>query len=60
MSDDEPPARDPLVTLSFLVHRDFRRRFKRRAVDADISQKELLHRMFDAWERRAAEREAEA
>lgn len=38
------------VALNFLVHRDFRRQFKRRAVDADITQNELLHRAFEAWE----------
>ena len=48
---DETPASDPLVALNFLVHRDFRRRFKRRAVDADITQKELLHQALEAWEK---------
>lgn len=46
----KPSAGDPLVSLNFFVHRDFRRRFKRRAVDADISQKELLHQALEAWE----------
>ena len=44
------PAPDPLVALNFLVHRDFRRRFKRCALEADITQKELLHRALEAWE----------
>ena len=52
----EGPAADPLVALNFLVHRDFRRRFKRCAVDADITQKELLHRALEAWEDRHAPR----
>ena len=60
MTDDGTgEARSPLVTLSFLVHRDFRRRFKRLAVDADITQKELLHRMFDAWEEKRRESPAD-
>ena len=53
-----PPEPDPLVTLSFYVHRDFRRRFKLLALDADVTQKELLHRAVDALEREQA-REAE-
>ena len=44
------PATDPLVSLNFLVHRDFRRRIKRRAVDAGITQKELLYQAIEAWE----------
>lgn len=52
--NDKPKSKRPppeqFVALNFLVLRDFRRHFKRRAVDADITQNELLHRAFEAWE----------
>jgi hypothetical protein len=48
-----PPvaADDPLVALNFTVPRSFRRRFKRLALDLDISQVELLRRALDRFER---------
>jgi hypothetical protein len=43
---------DPLVSLCFLVARDFRRRVKHHAVAAGITQKELLHQAIAAWEQK--------
>ena len=40
----------PLVALNFCVHRDFRQHFKRCAVEAEITQKELLYQALEAWE----------
>jgi hypothetical protein len=48
-----PPADDPLVALNFTVPRSFRRRFKRLALDLDVSQVELLRRALDRLEREA-------
>jgi hypothetical protein len=48
-----PAADDPLVALNFTVPRSFRRRFKRLALDLDISQVELLRRAFERLEREA-------
>jgi hypothetical protein len=46
-----PSADDPLVALNFTVPRSFRRRFKRLALDLDISQVELLRRALERFER---------
>ena len=46
-----PRPSDLLVDLNFKVLRGFRRRFKRLAVDLDISGVELLRRALDAYER---------
>jgi hypothetical protein len=46
-----PAADDPLVALNFTVPRSFRRRFKRLALDLDVSQVELLRRALDRLER---------
>ena len=43
--------RRPLVNLSFKVSREFRRRFKRLAVDADLKNVELLRRAIEGYER---------
>jgi hypothetical protein len=51
-----PPADDPLVALNFTVPRSFRRRFKRLALDLDVSQVELLRRALDRLEREAGDR----
>jgi hypothetical protein len=48
-----PAADDPLVALNFTVPRSFRRRFKRLALDLDISQVELLRRALERFEREA-------
>ena len=42
---------DDLVNLNFKVPAAFRRRFKRLAVDVDISGVELLRRVVEAYER---------
>ena len=51
--DGGEPAREPLVALHFLVRKTFRRRFKRRALEAGTSQRQLLFRMLDLWESQA-------
>lgn len=40
-----------LEALAFKVPPEFRKRFRKRAVDADLKQNELLFRALDAWER---------
>ena len=45
-----PAKREPIVTLGFKVPRSFRQHFKRMAVDADISNVELLKRALDSYE----------
>jgi hypothetical protein len=42
-----PPVSAP---LNFKVDRDFRRRFRQRAAEADLKLNELLRQAFDAWE----------
>jgi hypothetical protein len=44
------PPSGQLVSLNFLVPWDFRRRVKHHAVEAGITQKELLHQAIEAWE----------
>jgi hypothetical protein len=44
-------ADDPSVALNFTVPRSFRRRFKRLALELDVSQVELLRRAFELLER---------
>jgi hypothetical protein len=39
-----------LEALAFKVPPEFRRRFKRRAADADLKLNELLFAAFEAWE----------
>ena len=46
-----PTSDDSLVALNFTVPRSFRRRFKRLALDLDVSQVELLRRALDRLER---------
>ncbi len=41
----------PLVNLGFKVPREFRRRFKRLAVDADLTNVDLLRRAIEGYER---------
>ncbi|MCB1433546.1 MAG: hypothetical protein KDK75_14005 [Alphaproteobacteria bacterium] len=41
---------EPLVDLNFKVSRDFRRAFKRAAVDCDVTNVEFLMRLFRAWQ----------
>ena len=41
------PASAP---LNFKVDRDFRRRFRQRAAEADLKLNELLRQALDAWE----------
>ena len=40
-----------LEALAFKVSPEFRKRFRTRAVDADLKQNELLFAALDAWER---------
>lgn len=42
---------DNFVDLNFKVMPDFRQRFKRAALDADLSAVQLLRRLFEAYER---------
>ena len=42
---------DTLVDLNFKVPAEFRRRFKRLAVDADLKNVQLLRRAVEAYER---------
>ncbi len=44
-------ADDRSVALNFTVPRSFRRRFKRLALELDVSQVELLRRAFELLER---------
>jgi hypothetical protein len=46
-----PPTGDHAVALNFTVPRSFRRRFKRLALELDISQVELLKRALALLER---------
>lgn len=46
-------ADDLSVALNFTVPRSFRRRFKRLALELDISQVELLRRAFELLERKS-------
>jgi len=46
------PASAP---LNFKVDRDFRRRFRRRAAEADLKLNELLRQALDAWEEKHRE-----
>jgi hypothetical protein len=48
-----PPAAadDRPVALNFTVPRSFRRRFKRLALELDVSQVEVLRRAFELLER---------
>ena len=52
-----PPVRaavdDSSVALNFTVPRSFRRRFKRLALELDVSQVELLRRAFELLERKS-------
>lgn len=43
--------REPLVDLNFKVPREFRRRFRRHAADADIRNVELLKQAIESYER---------
>ena len=40
-----------LEALAFKVPPEFRKRFRQRAVDADLKQNELLFAALDAWEK---------
>ena len=42
---------DQFVDLNFKVMPDFRQRFKRAALDADLSAVQLLRQLFEAYER---------
>ena len=44
-------SREPLVDLNFKVPREFRRRFRRLAADADIRNVELLKQAIESYER---------
>lgn len=43
-------AKDEIVNLSFKVPADFRKRFKLAAIDAGITQNELVQRILGLWE----------
>ena len=40
----------PLVDLNFKVPKEFRRAFKRAAVDCDLTNVEFLTRLFRSWQ----------
>lgn len=46
-----PAPRASLVDLNFKVPADFRRHFKRLALDADLKNVQLLRRAVEAYER---------
>jgi hypothetical protein len=51
--DDQPPERTKtadLEAISFKVPPAFRKRFRQRAIDADLKLNELLFAALDAWE----------
>lgn len=55
------PGRVPtaeLEPLAFKVPPDFRRRFRQRAVDADLKLNELLFAAFAAWEEQQARKKS--
>jgi hypothetical protein len=52
-----PAEEEPLVALNFTVPRSFRRRFKRLALEHDMTQVELLRRGLTLLERELAEAE---
>lgn len=45
-----PPASRGSAPLNFKVDPEFRRRFRRRAAEADLKLNELLRQALDAWE----------
>ncbi|MBI5721413.1 MAG: hypothetical protein HZC37_27400 [Burkholderiales bacterium] len=47
----EPTRTANLEALAFKVSPAFRKRFRKRAVEADIKQNELLFEALDAWEK---------
>jgi hypothetical protein len=48
----EPVKTENLEGLAFKVSPEFRRRFRRRAADADLKLNELLFEALDAWEQK--------
>ena len=48
---DRRGNREPLVDLNFKVPREFRRRFRLLAADADIRNVELLKQTIESYER---------
>jgi hypothetical protein len=50
-----PAEKEALVALNFTVPRSFRRRFKRLALDHDMTQVELLRRAVSLLEQELAE-----
>lgn len=51
--DEKTPTVD-VVNLSFKVPATFRKRFKQAALDAGVTQNELVQRALAAWEKQAA------
>lgn len=49
VTDAKISSNDEIVNLSFKVPADFRKRFKLAAIDAGITQNELVQRALDAW-----------
>jgi hypothetical protein len=47
-------SKDEIVNLSFKVPGEFRKRFKLAAINAGITQNELVMQALGAWERRQA------
>ncbi|NJR43937.1 hypothetical protein HC761_00135 [bacterium] len=45
-------AKDEIVNLSFKVPNEFRKRFKLAAINAGITQNELVVQALQAWEKR--------
>jgi hypothetical protein len=54
------PENEPLVALNFTVPRSFRRRFKRLALDHDMTQVDLLRRAVALLEREFADAGSES
>lgn len=45
-----PPPANGTANLNFKVAPEFKRRFRQRAIDADLKLCELLHEALTAWE----------
>lgn len=46
----QPTAPSKDTPLNFKVEKEFRQRFRRRALEADLKLNQLLHEALDAWE----------
>lgn len=48
---EELPSTPGVASLNFKVSPDFRQRFRKRALEADLKLNELLIEALDAWEK---------